>query len=84
MILEVVSHGPVGFTALRRAVPGISDAVLSDRLTELTTVGLIVRDVDAGPPTTVEYRLSEGGERLIPVLNDLGEWAQATLTIDRA
>lgn len=79
MIIDALSHGPVGFSSLRRAVPGISDAVLSDRLSELTSVGLVRRDVDAGPPTTVEYRLSEGGERLIPVLADLGQWAEENL-----
>ncbi|MGW1275247.1 winged helix-turn-helix transcriptional regulator, partial [Streptomyces sp. NPDC002491] len=50
---------PVHFADLRRAIPGISERMLSDRLTELGVAGLVVREVDAGPPLRVAYRLTE-------------------------
>jgi len=42
VLLGTLSSGPVGFRALARAVPGISDSVLSDRLGELTEAGVMV------------------------------------------
>lgn len=79
MILEVLGEGPLSFVGLRRAVRGISDAVLSDRLGELAEVELIARDVDPGPPVAVTYSLTDAGERLMPVLQQLGEWAEGNL-----
>ncbi|GGC85500.1 hypothetical protein GCM10011512_10430 [Tersicoccus solisilvae] len=80
MILDALSGGRLGFSAVRRAVTGISDAVLSDRLAELTGVGLVSRHVDAGPPLSVDYALTGAGENLIPVLERLGEWASENLS----
>ncbi len=80
MILDVLGTGTASFVGLRRAVPGISDAVLSDRLTELAEAGLVVRDVDAGPPVSVAYALTPGGRELMPVLGQLGQWARTNLS----
>ncbi|MCI9858006.1 winged helix-turn-helix transcriptional regulator [Microbacterium proteolyticum] len=79
MILDVLGQGELSFSGLRRAVAGISDAVLSDRLTELTETGLIDRRVDSGPPVAVTYALTDAGCRLIPILGQLGEWAEGNL-----
>lgn len=80
MILDALGNGAHSFVMLRRAVTGISDAVLSERLTGLAEVGLVVRAVEAGPPVTVSYCLSEGGRSLMPVLGQLGTWARDHLT----
>ncbi|KDA04714.1 ArsR family transcriptional regulator [Microbacterium sp. CH12i] len=79
MIVSTLGAGSTTFVALRRAVVGISDTVLSDRLAELAQAGLVVRTVDAGPPVTVSYALTESGEGLRPILSQLGEWASANL-----
>ncbi|MFK0402481.1 winged helix-turn-helix transcriptional regulator [Microbacterium sp. NPDC090225] len=79
MIVSSLGGGPSTFVALRRAVAGISDTVLSDRLAELADTGLVARTVDAGPPVTVSYALTPGGEGLLPILDDLGTWASANL-----
>ncbi|MDT3316179.1 helix-turn-helix domain-containing protein [Microbacterium sp. KSW4-11] len=79
MILDVLGQGELSFSGVRRAVAGISDAVLSDRLTELADAGLIARHVDAGPPVAVSYALTEAGCRLMPILSQLGEWADGNL-----
>jgi DNA-binding HxlR family transcriptional regulator len=81
MILEVLGAGPISFAALRRAVVGISDAMLSDRLTELAEAGLVVREVEPGPPISVSYTLTPAGCELMPVLRKLGTWATENLTI---
>lgn len=79
MILDVLGAGELSFSGLRRAVAGISDAVLSDRLTELSDAGLVARRVDSGPPVAVTYALTEAGCRLVPILTQLGEWADGNL-----
>ena len=58
MILGALMGGPAGFSELRRALGGISDSVLSERLSELTTADLLIREVDPGPPVGVRYRLA--------------------------
>lgn len=79
MILSSLGSGPSTFAALRRAVGGISDTMLSDRLAELADAGLVARTVDPGPPVTVSYALTPSGDGLLPILNQLGEWASANL-----
>ncbi|GGA66349.1 hypothetical protein GCM10011490_16270 [Pseudoclavibacter endophyticus] len=79
MIVSSLGGGPATFVALRRAVSGISDTVLSDRLTELAQAGLVERTVDPGPPVTVSYALTTSGEGLLPILGQLGEWAKVNL-----
>ncbi|WP_312173753.1 helix-turn-helix domain-containing protein [Microbacterium sp.] len=81
MIISSLGGGPSTFVALRRAVVGISDTVLSDRLAELTDAGLVARAVDAGPPVTVSYSLTDSGRGLLPILDQLGTWASENLEI---
>jgi DNA-binding HxlR family transcriptional regulator len=73
---------PTHFASLRRAIPGISERMLSDRLTELGAAGLVVREVDEGPPLRVSYRLTAAGAALEPSLKELGEWAKEHLPGD--
>src|SRR6478752_4508268 len=73
MIVSALGSGASTFRGVRQAVPGISDAVLSDRLTDLAEAGLVVRTVTAGPPVAVSYGLSDSGNRLLPILDQLGE-----------
>ncbi|WP_155057085.1 winged helix-turn-helix transcriptional regulator [Streptomyces blattellae] len=78
-IVAVLIDGPAHFAALRRSIPGISERMLSDRLTELGAVGLVVREVAEGPPLRVTYRLTEVGAALEPALHELAQWAKAYL-----
>ena len=79
LIIGVLAGGPATFSGLRRAVGGISDSVLSDRLTELTRAGLVQRTVDDGPPVAVGYQLTGAGQSLSPVLEQLATWARESL-----
>lgn len=79
VILGTLMVGPAGFSELRRGVAGISDSVLSERLTELATAGLISRTVSEGPPVSVAYALTESGQALVPTLRRLTDWATTNL-----
>jgi DNA-binding HxlR family transcriptional regulator len=84
VVLGTLSGGPTGFRALARAVEGISDSVLSDRLAELADAGLVVRTVAEGPPVSVAYQLTEAGRALLPALEQISTWAQAHLPAAQA
>jgi DNA-binding HxlR family transcriptional regulator len=79
VLLGTLISGPAGFSELRRAVAGISDSVLSERLAELCKAGLVLRSVDEGPPVSVDYRLTPAGAALLPALNELTSWAAGNL-----
>jgi DNA-binding HxlR family transcriptional regulator len=80
VILGTLTNGPSGFAELRRNVTGIGDSVLSERLSELQAAGLIVRAVEAGPPVSVSYRLSDAGNALIPALHAISVWASENIS----
>lgn len=80
VILGTLTNGTSGFAELRRNVNGISDSVLSERLSELQAAGLIIRAVDSGPPVSVSYQLSEMGNALIPAMHALSTWAAENFT----
>src|SRR5215212_12214389 len=66
----------IRFNELKRALPGISSTVLSDRLLELEREGLISKKIYAEIPPKVEYRLTARSRELGVILKDLGAWAQ--------
>ncbi|GAA1943045.1 winged helix-turn-helix transcriptional regulator [Nocardioides hwasunensis] len=78
MLVSVLGSGPAGFAELKRVL-GISDSMLSDRLSELAGAGLVVRRVEEGPPVAVTYELSESGQALLPALREIGDWARDNL-----
>jgi DNA-binding HxlR family transcriptional regulator len=81
MVIGVLLERPARFAEIARAIPGITESMLSARLTELKAAGLITREVIDGPPIASLYRLTPGGEALRPALMALGEWAQVHLGV---
>lgn len=82
VVLGHLSSGPAGFRDLSRAIDGISDSVLSDRLAELARGGLITRTVVEGPPLAVSYALTDRGRALMPALEQIAFWARENLPAD--
>ena len=82
VVLGNLRSGPAGFRELSRAIGGISDSVLSDRLSDLAGAGLIARTVDEGPPLAVSYALTDRGKALVPALEQISLWAQEHLVQD--
>lgn len=79
MILSVLGTGVTSFVGLRKAVSGISDTVLAERLLELAEAGLVTRAVSEGPPVSVRYELTSAGAELVPMISQLGMWAKRNL-----
>ena len=82
VVLGHLSAGPVGFRELSRSVGGVSDSVLSDRLSDLAAGGLVTRTVDEGPPLSVSYALTDSGRALMPALEQIAQWANEHLPPD--
>ena len=75
LVLREMLCGTTRFNDLRRGVPLMSPSLLSKRLKELEEAGVIVT-VPTGQPGSFEYRLTEAGEDLRPVVMSLGIWGQ--------
>jgi len=74
VILYQLVNGPKRFGELRRAVPQITQRMLTLALRELEADGLVNRDVHQVVPPHVEYSLTIVGNDLRPVLSSLSEW----------
>jgi len=80
LIVREMLCGTTRFNDLRRGVPRMSPALLSKRLKELQTAGIIVASPnDSG---IVEYRLSPAGEDLRVVIMSMGFWGQRWVESD--
>ena len=75
-IVCALTERPMRFGELGKAVPGLSDRLLSQRLRELEEEGLVGREVEAGTPVRVTYSLTPIGEQLGPSIRELRSWAK--------
>jgi DNA-binding HxlR family transcriptional regulator len=75
-VIWFLSQQPRRFGELRKDIPAISARVLSARLRDLETRGVIVRHPLATSPPSTEYALTELGRELIPALTALVEVAR--------
>jgi DNA-binding HxlR family transcriptional regulator len=75
LIVRELLGGPLRFTELRAALPGISAHTLSDRLRRFEEHGLVTRTAYAEIPPRVVYELTDVGRGLRPVLEAMNAWA---------
>ncbi len=80
VLFTLRERGTLRFGELARAVPGgISERMLAAVLRDLEETGLIGRTAYAEVPPRVEYRLTERGASLLPLLDALVAWAERSL-----
>jgi DNA-binding HxlR family transcriptional regulator len=75
LILRELSYGPKRFTDIRSGLPSASPNVLSQRLRELETHGIVSRRTLAPPAASKVYELTDWGRELEPTLRSFGKWA---------
>jgi DNA-binding HxlR family transcriptional regulator len=80
-ILEAVLDGHQRYAEIKASVPGLSDTMLTQRLRALETEGLLERCVLPTSPVRVEYRPTEKGRALRPVLEAIAAWADEWITL---
>lgn len=76
VLLRELVAGSTRFNDLRRGVPRMSPALLSQRLKDLEIAGIVRRDPAPGEPGVHEYRLTEAGAELGPLVDAFGIWGQ--------
>ena len=74
VILARLKEQPLRYAELRHGIPGLSDKVLTERLVDLQRQGWIERGRDGNGRGLIRYRLTEKGQTLRPVLQQLYEW----------
>jgi DNA-binding HxlR family transcriptional regulator len=76
LILNVLQARPLRFSEISAAARGPGDKVLSARLKELESNGLVVRQVHPGPPVRVTYELTERGHGFHDVASAIERWGR--------
>lgn len=76
LLLRILMDGPKRFSDFKGQVPEVSDRLLSERLGELEAAGVVDRIVHDTKPVLIEYRLTEKGRALEPVIRAIQEWAE--------
>ena len=74
LVLREMVAGSSRFNDLRRGVPRMSPALLSQRLKELEAAGIVTRERARGEHGVFDYRLTRAGAELGPVIMALGNW----------
>lgn len=67
------------FGELKKAVPKITNTMLTNTLRDLETLGIVHREQFNEIPPHVEYSLTEKGRALLPVFTELAKWGETFL-----
>lgn len=78
-ILRVLLSGATRFTDITATIPGLSDRLLSERLKQLESEGIVIRTVYPETPVRVEYGLTPKGRALTDVVIAVSAWAETWL-----
>lgn len=73
-LLWFISEGHQRPSELQRKIPDATRRVLNIQLKELEDHGLVTKEIFPVLPPKVEYRLTELGQTIIPVISALGQW----------
>ena len=76
ILRDLFLQGPRRFQDFQDSLEGIAPNILSARLRDLEAAGLVERRVYSERPVRLEYRLSEKGRTLGPVLRALRQWGE--------
>jgi DNA-binding HxlR family transcriptional regulator len=82
VLLRELCAGSTRFNDLRRGVPRMSPALLSTRLKELESHGVLKRTLVQKRPEIFDYRLTKSGEELLPVVEAIGIWGHRWVESD--
>ncbi|MEO1054088.1 MAG: helix-turn-helix domain-containing protein [Bacteroidota bacterium] len=78
-VLWKINDGYIRFKDLKKQLPGISDKMLSQTVSELTRDGILKKRIYEEVPLRVEYGFTDFGKTLLPVLSRMNEWGNANL-----
>jgi DNA-binding HxlR family transcriptional regulator len=79
-VVRAMLNGATRFTEIRDYINEITDRVLSKRLKDLESQGIVTRHVFHDTPVRIEYHLTDKGRALAKVVDAMTEWADDWLT----
>ena len=74
LIWNLHTHEVLRYNEFMKYIPNITQKMLTQQLKELERYGIITRKVYPTVPPMVEYKLSEIGEELIPIMEAMDRW----------
>lgn len=84
ILCALSNNGPTRYNRLKKTLDGVSNTVLANALRELDEDGLVLRREYLEVPVRVEYAPTEDCRRLLPILEQLSDWAEARMPVDGA
>jgi DNA-binding HxlR family transcriptional regulator len=82
LMIRDLAEGSSRFCELERSLEGISPRTLSLRLRALEAEGIVARHTFPEVPPRVEYALTEKGEALVPLIDDMRRYGRRWLADD--
>lgn len=79
VIYELCKKEKCRFGELKKAMPRITNTMLTTTLRDLEEVGIVCREQFNEIPPHVEYSLTEKGKALLPVFTELAKWGEEHL-----
>ncbi|GGG75522.1 winged helix-turn-helix transcriptional regulator [Paenibacillus radicis (ex Gao et al. 2016)] len=76
LIIRVLLGGPKRFKDIKGQIADMSDKMLTDRMKELESQGIVKRTVFPEMPVRIEYELTEKGHNLQPVIESIQAWGE--------
>ena len=76
IIIYWLAESPKHFAAIRQVMPSISQKVLTQQLRELANEGIVQRKPMGKVPAPVEYSLTDYGQSLLPLVEDIRLWGR--------
>jgi DNA-binding HxlR family transcriptional regulator len=81
LVIYQLLTGPKRFCTLESSM-GISGRVLSERLKDLETQGIVKREVYPETPVRIEYSLTDKGLALEPLMKEIEKWSQGWIEVE--
>jgi DNA-binding HxlR family transcriptional regulator len=81
IVIFLINMGKNRFSLLQKAIPDISKQMLVNQLRELEVDNLIERTIFAEIPPRVEYKLSDYGETVLPIISVMKDWGEIDMNL---
>jgi len=76
LIIRTLLSGQKRFSDIADAIPNMSARMLTERFKELESEGIVIRKVYPEIPVRIEYELTEKGQELKIVMDEIQKWAE--------
>ncbi|CAM2885337.1 helix-turn-helix domain-containing protein [Paenibacillus sediminis] len=81
LIIYQLLSGPKRFGTIESSIP-ISGRLLSERLKDLESEGIVNRHIYPEIPVRIEYSLTEKGFALEPIIRDMEQWCKQWIELE--